>query len=102
MTAVERACKTISSLVRRAPMGGVLGLQERRLDQRAGRGAEEARRDHEHGAQERAALHWENGRALASEEEDAPVGMDNDNSAQYKDVWKKEVVVEESGRYIAV
>ena len=28
MTAVERACKTISSLVRRAPMGGVLGLQE--------------------------------------------------------------------------
>merc|ERR1719171_222731 len=28
MTAVERACKTISSLVRRSPMSGLTGLEE--------------------------------------------------------------------------
>ena len=28
MTAVERACKTISNLVRRSPMSGLTGLEE--------------------------------------------------------------------------
>ena len=66
MTSVERACKTISKLVRTAPIeqASLLGLEEGDgLDQRPGRGAEEARRDHEHGAEERAALLGQDGRA---------------------------------------
>ena len=101
MTAVERACKTISSLVRRAPMGGVLGLQE------GGsinvQGEEQKKLDVITNTVLKNALRFTGKMGvLASEEEDAPVGMDNDNSAQYKGQWKKEVVVEESGRYIAV
>ena len=102
MTAVERACKTISSLVRRAPMGGVLGLQEGGGSINV-QGEEQKKLDVITNTVLKNALRFTGKMGvLASEEEDAPVGMDNDNSAQYKDVWKKEVVVEESGRYIAV
>merc|ERR1719327_932334 len=102
MTAVERACKTISSLVRRAPMGGVLGLQEGGGSINV-QGEEQKKLDVITNTVLKNALRFTGKMGvLASEEEDAPVGMDNDNSAQYADVWKKEVVVEESGRYIAV
>ena len=102
MTAVERACKTISSLVRRAPMGGVLGLQEGGGSINV-QGEEQKKLDVITNTVLKNALRFTGKMGvLASEEEDAPVGMDNDNSAQYKGQWKKEVVVEESGRYIAV
>merc|ERR1740138_1815903 len=37
---------------------------------------------------------------LASEEEDEPVGMEDDRADTYK--WEKEVILEESGKFVAV
>ena len=37
---------------------------------------------------------------LASEEEDEPVAMEDGRSEQYK--WSKEVILEESGKFVAV
>merc|ERR1719171_3333093 len=72
MTAVERACKTISSLVRRSPMSGLTGLEE-------GGGSINVQ---------------------GEEQEDDPVAMEDDRAETYK--WSKEVIVEESGKYVAV
>merc|ERR1719389_1375144 len=102
MTAVERACKTISNLVRKAPMSGLTGLEEGGGSINV-QGEEQKKLDVITNTVLKNALRFTGKMGvLASEEEDAPVGMDNDNSAQYKGQWKKEVVVEESGRYIAV
>merc|ERR1719316_2383739 len=83
-------------------MGGVLGLQEGGGSINV-QGEEQKKLDVVTNTVLKNALRFTGKMGvLASEEEDAPVGMDNDNSAQYKGQWKKEVVVEESGRYIAV
>merc|ERR1719387_1721855 len=103
MTSVERACKTISNLVRTAPIkaSDILGLEEGGGSINV-QGEEQKKLDVITNTVLKNALRFSGKMAvLASEEEDAPVGMDNDNSAQYKGQWKKEVV-EESGRYIAV
>jgi len=100
MTAVERACKTISSLVRRSPMSGLTGLQE-------GGGAinvqgeEQKKLDVITNTVLKNALKFTGKMGvLASEEEDEPVGMEDDRADTYK--WEKEVILEESGKFVAV
>ncbi|EOD33835.1 FBPase [Emiliania huxleyi CCMP1516] len=113
MTSVERGCKTISNLVRRSPMSGLTGLED------GGGSVNELRAapPHTSGCEEQKKLDvitntvlknalkfsGATGRkmgVLASEEEDAPVGLDDDAEELYE--WNKEVVVEEGQKYVAV
>merc|ERR1719389_948873 len=100
MTAVERACKTISSLVRRSPMSGLTGLEEGGGSINV-QGEEQKKLDVITNTVLKNALKFTGKMGvLASEEEDEPVAMQNDLADTYK--WEKEVVLEESGKYVAV
>jgi len=102
LTSVERACKTISNLVRKAPISGsaLLGLEEGGGSINV-QGEEQKKLDVITNTVLKNALRFSGKMAvLASEEEDAPVGMDDDASSNYK--FEKEVVIEEGQKYIAV
>jgi fructose-1,6-bisphosphatase I len=100
MTAVERACKTISSLVRRSPMSGLTGLQEGGGSINV-QGEEQKKLDVITNTVLKNALRFTGKMGvLASEEEDEPVGMEDERAETYQ--WNKEVVLEESGKYVAV
>merc|ERR1719484_269070 len=100
MTAVERACKTISSLVRRSPMSGLTGLQEGGGSINV-QGEEQKKLDVITNTVLKNALRFTGKMGvLASEEEDAPVAVTDDAADNYQ--WNKEVVLEESGKYVAV
>merc|ERR1719171_226228 len=100
MTAVERACKTISSLVRRSPMSGLTGLEEGGGSINV-QGEEQKKLDVITNTVLKNALKFTGKMGvLASEEEDDPVAMEDDRAETYK--WSKEVIVEESGKYVAV
>ena len=102
LTSVERACKTISNLVRKAPISGsaLLGLEEGGGSINV-QGEEQKKLDVITNTVLKNALRFSGKMAvLASEEEDAPVGMEDDASSNYK--FEKEVVIEEGQKYIAV
>merc|ERR1719160_2109401 len=91
MTAVERASKTISSLVRRSPMSGLTGLQEGGGSINV-QGEEQKKLDVITNTVLKNALRFTGKMGvLASEEEDNPVGVVDDAESLYK----KEIVVEE-------
>merc|ERR1719191_1856755 len=103
MTSVERACKTISSLVRRAPIeaAGLLGLEEGGGSINV-QGEEQKKLDIITNTVLKNALRFSGKMAvLASEEEDAPVAMDNDAAATYG-ASDKEIIIEEGQKYVAV
>lgn len=100
MASVERACKTISNLVRRAPIesAGLLGLEEGGGSINV-QGEEQKKLDVITNTVLKNALRFSGKMAvLASEEEDMPVGIDN------QDIYKreKEIIVEEGQKYVAV
>lgn len=100
MTSVERACKTISNLVRRAPIeaADILGLEEGGGSINI-QGEEQKKLDVITNTVLKNALRFSGKMAvLASEEEDAPVGMEDDFTATYN----KEVIIEEGQKYVAV
>ena len=104
MTSVERACKTISNLVRTAPIqaADILGLEE------GGdggssinvQGEEQKKLDVITNTVLKNALRFSGKMAvLASEEEDAPVGVAEEDLPLYA---SKEVIIEEGQKYVAV
>merc|ERR1711935_945070 len=98
MTSVERGCKTISNLVRRSPMSGLTGLEDGGGSINV-QGEEQKKLDVIANTVLKNALKFSGKMAvLASEEEDSPVGVEND------DVYKreKEIIVEEGQKYVAV
>jgi fructose-1,6-bisphosphatase I len=100
LTAVERACKTISNLVRRAPIesAGLLGLEEGGGSINV-QGEEQKKLDVITNTVLKNALRFSGKMAvLASEEEDNPVGVENE------DIYArdKEIIVEEGQKYVAV
>jgi fructose-1,6-bisphosphatase I len=100
MTSVERACKTISNLVRRAPIeaSGLLGLEEGGGSINV-QGEEQKKLDVITNTVLKNALRFSAKMAvLASEEEDAPVGVENKDNY----VREKEIIVEEGQKYVAV
>jgi len=98
MTAVERACKTISNLVKKAPMSGLTGLEEGGGSINV-QGEEQKKLDVITNTVLKNALRFTGKMGvLASEEEDNPVGVVDDAESLYK----KEVVVEEGTKYVAV
>merc|ERR1719428_2264001 len=100
MTAVERACKTISNLVRRSPMSGLTGLEDGGGSINV-QGEEQKKLDIITNTVLKNALKFTGKMGvLDSEEEDAPVGLDDDAEELYE--WNKEVVVEEGQKYVAV
>jgi len=100
MTAIERACKTISNLVRKAPMSGLTGLEEGGGSINV-QGEEQKKLDVITNTVLKNALRFTGKMGvLASEEEDAPVSMDDNAAELYQ--WKKEVIVEEGTKYVAV
>mmetsp|Transcript_51576 Transcript_51576/g.166340 ORF Transcript_51576/g.166340 Transcript_51576/m.166340 type:complete len:385 (-) Transcript_51576:34-1188(-) len=100
MTSVERGCKTISNLVRRSPMSGLTGLEDGGGSINV-QGEEQKKLDVITNTVLKNALKFSGKMGvLASEEEDAPVGLDDDAEELYE--WNKEVVVEEGQKYVAV
>jgi fructose-1,6-bisphosphatase I len=100
MTAVERACKTISNLVRKAPMSGLTGLEEGGGSINV-QGEEQKKLDVITNTVLKNALRFTGKMGvLASEEEDEPVAMDDDAATLYG--YDKEVIVEEGAKYVAV
>ena len=103
MTAVERACKTISNLVRRSPMSGLTGLEDGGGSINV-QGEEQKKLDIITNTVLKNALKFTGKMGvLASEEEDAPVASEPSDlpGADAYD-WNKEVILEESGKYVAV
>merc|ERR1719191_1852651 len=101
MTSVERACKTISALVRKAPIeaSGLLGL-EGGGDSINIQGEEQKKLDIITNTVLKNALRFSGKMAvLASEEEDAPVGIEADAVSKYN--HNKEILVEEGQKYVA-
>merc|ERR1719182_161657 len=101
MTSVERACKTISNLVRKAPIAQaeLLGL-EGDGDSINIQGEEQKKLDVITNTVLKNALRFSGKMAvLASEEEDEPVGVEEDD-AMYS--YDKEVIIEEGQKYVAV
>ena len=96
MTAVERACKTISNLVRRSPMSGLTGLEDGGGSINV-QGEEQKKLDIITNTVLKNALKFTGKMGvLASEEEDAPVEVDDDIEEKYQ----KEVLVEKTrGEY---
>merc|ERR1740127_284091 len=93
MTSVERACKTISNLVRRAPIesAGLLGLEEGGGSINV-QGEEQKKLDLITNTVLKNALRFSGKMAvLASEEEDAPVGIEDDSAKNYGADKGKEV-----------
>merc|ERR1740138_557200 len=102
MTSVERACKTISNLVRKAPIesAGLLGLEEGGGSINV-QGEEQKKLDIITNTVLKNALRFSGKMAvLASEEEDAPVGVQDDVASNYSP--PKEVILEEGQKYVAV
>jgi fructose-1,6-bisphosphatase I len=102
MTAVERACKTISRLVRTAPIAGseILGLEGDGGSINV-QGEEQKKLDVITNTVLKNALRFSGKMAvLASEEEDEPVAVSDDVSSTYQ--FNKEVIVEEGQKYVAV
>merc|ERR1719387_1695503 len=102
MTSVERACKTISNLVRRAPIesAGLLGLEDGGGSINV-QGEEQKKLDIITNTVLKNALKFTGKMGvLASEEEDAPVGIEDDAAKNYKQ--SKEIVIEEGTKYVAV
>merc|ERR1719201_628185 len=102
MTAVERACKTISKLVRTAPIAGseILGLEGDGGSINV-QGEEQKKLDVITNTVLKNALRFSGKMAvLASEEEDEPVGVDEDSDQLYS--YDKEVINEEGQKYVAV
>merc|ERR1719460_865309 len=102
MTSVERACKTISNLVRKAPISGsaLLGLEEGGGSINV-QGEEQKKLDVITNTVLKNALRFSGKMAvLASEEEDAPVGIEDDSQSTYTS--EKEIIVEEGQKYVAV
>merc|ERR1740127_289106 len=103
MTSVERACKTISNLVRTAPIqqAALLGL-EGDGDSINIQGEEQKKLDVITNTVLKNALRFSGKMAvLASEEEDAPVGIEDDLASMYGRS-EKEVIIEEGQKYVAV
>eukprot|EP00306_Pavlova_sp_CCMP459_P009493 CAMPEP_0185190654 /NCGR_PEP_ID=MMETSP1140-20130426/11084_1 /TAXON_ID=298111 /ORGANISM="Pavlova sp., Strain CCMP459" /LENGTH=443 /DNA_ID=CAMNT_0027757317 /DNA_START=17 /DNA_END=1348 /DNA_ORIENTATION=+ len=102
MASIQTACKTISTLVRRSSMTGLIGLE-------GGGGAvnvqgeEQKKLDVITNDVLKNALKFSGKMGvLASEEEDAPVAMDGEEN-KYDDAFKaKEVIFEEGNKYVAV
>ena len=102
MTSVERACKTISKLVRTAPIdsAGLLGLEDGGGSINV-QGEEQKKLDIITNTVLKNALRFSGKMAvLASEEEDAPVGIEDDSQSTYTS--EKEIIVEEGQKYVAV
>merc|ERR1719379_754764 len=102
MTSVERACKTISNLVRTAPIkaADILGLEEGGGSINV-QGEEQKKLDVITNTVLKNALRFSGKMAvLASEEEDAPVGIDDDAMSNYN--RQQEIIVEEGQKYVAV
>merc|ERR1719258_958275 len=100
LTSVERACKTISNLVRTAPIqqSSLLGLEGDGNSINV-QGEEQKKLDIITNTVLKNALRFSGKMAvLASEEEDEPVGVEGDSLPSYK----KEVVIEEGQKYVAV
>jgi len=98
MTSVERACKTISNLVRKAPIesAGLLGLEDGGGSINV-QGEEQKKLDLITNTVLKNALRFSGKMAvLASEEEDAPVEADDLPG------YNKEVIIEEGQKYVAV
>merc|ERR1719258_857376 len=101
LTSVERACKTISNLVRTAPIqqAALLGLEGDGNSINV-QGEEQKKLDVITNTVLKNALRFSGKMAvLASEEEDAPVGIEDDAAKTYK--GKEVVVIEEGQKYIA-
>merc|ERR1719428_40927 len=99
MTSVERACKTISNLVRKAPIASsaLLGLEDGGGSINV-QGEEQKKLDLITNTVLKNALRFSGKMAvLASEEEDEPVEAELSNSYN-----NKEVIVEEGQKYVAV
>merc|ERR1719484_186625 len=103
MTAVERACKTISNLVRKAPMSGLTGLEDGGGSINV-QGEEQKKLDIITNTVLKNALKFTGKMGvLASEEEDAPVASQPSDLPGADDYeWNREVILEESGKYVAV
>merc|ERR1719258_478250 len=101
MTSVERACKTISKLVRTAPIeqASLLGLEA--TGNINVQGKEQKKLDVITNTVLKNALRFSGKMAvLASEEEDEPVGVQDDTAKNYN--REKEVIIEEGQKYVAV
>lgn len=97
---IGTACKTISTLVRRSSMNGLIGLQGGGGSVNV-QGEEQKKLDVITNEVLKNALRFSGKMAtLASEEEDAPVAVDDDGIYdQYK---KADIVIEEGNKYVAV
>ncbi|CAM9261000.1 unnamed protein product [Chrysoparadoxa australica] len=97
-TSVQTAAKTISNLVRRSSLTGITGLEGGGGSINV-QGEEQKKLDLITNDVLKKALKW-TGKlgTLASEEEDAPVLVDNRGNA----VFSSDVLVEQEGRYVAV
>ena len=104
MTSVERACKTISKLVRTAPIeqASLLGLEA--TGNINVQGEEQKKLDVITNTVLKNALRFSGKMAvLASEEEDEPVGVEDSSKDTYGfDKVDKEVIIEEGQKYVAV
>jgi len=102
MSSIERACKTISNLVRTAPIqqAALLGLEGDGASINV-QGEEQKKLDVITNTVLKNALRFSGKMAvLASEEEDEPVGVDETPEALYS--YDKEVIIEEGQKYVAV
>ena len=103
MTSVERACKTISKLVRTAPIdsAGLLGLEDGGGSINV-QGEEQKKLDIITNTVLKNALRFSGKMAvLASEEEDAPVAVEDDAESNYNRE-NREIIIEEGQKYVAV
>merc|ERR1712060_297661 len=92
------ACKTISSLVKKSPMSGLTGLESGGGSINV-QGEEQKKLDVITNTVLKNALRFTGKMGvLASEEEDAPVGIEDDAAKNYN----KEVLIEEGAKYVAV
>lgn len=97
---IQTACKTISTLVRRSSMTGLVGLQGGGGSVNV-QGEEQKKLDVITNDVLKNALRFSGKMAtLASEEEDAPVALDEENP--YDDKLGADIVIEEGNKYVAV
>ena len=97
-TSIQTACKSISSLVRRAPLEGTTGLEDGGGSINV-QGEEQKKLDVICNSVLKNALSWAGKLGtVASEEEDEPILLDNRGNKAYSN----DVLVEQEGQYIAV
>lgn len=101
MSSIQTACKTISTLVRRSSMTGLVGLEGGGGSVNV-QGEEQKKLDVITNDVLKNALKFSGKMGvLASEEEDAPVPLDEED--KYEEyLTSKEVVIEEGNKYVAV